>query len=214
MRQVQRICITLLLLAGLTLAGCQQVTQGPTPLPEVSIGVARFTQPMHTWDLLAGYVPDDQAALEDKTLRELDDTFETQLFRQTNRRYESAGASARCLELGMSKEDGSSTALARWIKVGECMGVDFLVVPQVLKWQDRDGGEAGAFHPAAVTMDIFIIDVKRQRATSRFHFEETQESLSNNLMNLSKFVARKGKWISALQLAEEGMRQGIKELGL
>ncbi|UZP67915.1 hypothetical protein N1030_02755 [Desulfovibrio mangrovi] len=214
MKLVQRISITLLLLTGLILGGCQKVTQGPTPLPEVSIGVARFTQPLHTWDLLAGYIPEGQAELEDKILRELDQNFETQLFRMTNRRYVSAGASARCLELDTSKKAGSSTALAKWINVGQCMGVDFLVVPQVLQWQDRDGGEAGTYHPAAVTMDIFIIDVARQRASSRFHFEETQESLANNLMNFSKFVERKGKWISAQQLAEEGMRKGIKELGL
>lgn len=214
MRYVHHICLALLLTVAFVLSGCQQVTQGPTPLPEVSIGVAQFTQPHQTWDLLAGYIPDDQPALKQETLTALDEAFETQLFRMTNRRYVTSGASTRCLEMDVSNSNAGSTALAKWVNVGKCMGVDLLVVPHLLGWQDRDGGEMGTFHPAYVKMDIFLIDVKKERPISRAHFEETQESLANNLMNFDKFVERKGKWITALQLAEEGMKKAIKELGL
>ncbi len=214
MRYVQHICIVLLLIAGMALSGCQQVTQGPAPLPDISVGVAQFTQPMNTWDLLAGYIPEGQPALDAKVLRSLDESFETQLFRMTSRHYTSAGASTRCLEMDVSKSNASSTSLNKWVNVGKCMGVDLLVVPQILAWSDRDGGEMGTYHPAYVKMDFFLIDVKKERPISRVHFEETQESLANNLMNIDKFVERKGKWITALQLAEEGMKKAIKELGL
>lgn len=214
MKYAQHLCIILLLLAGLILSGCQQVTQGPSPLPEVTIGVAQFTQPQHTWDLLAGYIPENQPKLDSDALHALDSTFEDMLFKQTNRRYTSSGASTRCLELDIQNNGGSQNALEKWVNVGKCMNVDMLVVPQILAWTDRDGGEMGTDHPATVIMDIFVIDINKQRSTSRFHFDETQESLSNNLMNFGKFMNRKGKWITAHQLAEEGMRKGIKELGL
>ncbi len=206
--------IVLLILCAVALAGCQKPQQGPTPLPEYTIGVAEFTQPAHKWDLLAGYIPENQPKLDETVLRDLDASFQTLLQQETTREYTSYGASARCLELDMHSSTSSTTALEKWINVGLCMQVDLLLVPQILSWKERDGGEMGAFHPASVAMDIFVIDVRNERALSRFHFEETQESLTNNLMNISKFVERKGKWITPLQLAEEGMRKGIKELGL
>jgi len=64
-------------------------------------------------------------------------------------------------------------------------------------------------------MDFYALRVDvEEPSISRFHFEETQESLSNNLLNVKKWFQRKGQWITAEQLAEEGMRQAITELGL
>jgi hypothetical protein len=58
------------------------------------------------------------------------------------------------------------------------------------------------------------MDVQGQSLVSRYHFEETQQTLADNLLEFSKFVERKGKWITAEDLAREGLYQGIKELGL
>lgn len=206
--------LALAMAAVLTLGACQQITQGPRPLPEQAIGVAQFTQPTHTWDLLAGYIPEGQPKVDEKVLRDLDESFETLLFRQTKRSYISSGASTRCLEMDMRKRNGSTTALETWLDVGRCMKVDLLIVPQILAWKERDGGDMGTFIPSTVTMDIFVIDIVKERVSARYHFEETQENLASNLMNFDKFMERKGKWITARQLAEEGMRTGIKELGL
>ena len=66
----------------------------------------------------------------------------------------------------------------------------------------------------AVTMDMYLVNINQERLISRYHFEETQESLTSNLLDLGKFVERSGKWLSARDLAAEGMRRGVKELGL
>lgn len=214
MKQYSRLLLSLLIVIGGALSGCQKIVQGPEPLPEVKIGVATFSQPTETWQLLAGYIPAGQTKLSGKKLHELDVAFEQLLLRETNRVYTNSGASIRCRELASEKfEEKPGTSLAFWSEVGRCMKVDLLVVPQIIDWQSRSGGEAGTLIPASVTMDTFIIDVRAGRA-HRSHFEETQQSLSENLFTFKKWAARKGKWITAAQLAEEGMRKAITELGL
>ena len=95
------------------------------------------------------------------------------------------------------------------------MKVDILIVPQVVDWTPREGGDIGAFQPAGVNMDFYTVRTNiEEPSISRFHFEETQESLSENLLHIKKWFERKGQWITATQLAQEGMRQAITELGL
>ena len=89
-----------------------------------------------------------------------------------------------------------------------------ILVPQVTEWRELEGSGMGAETPASVTMDFYLIDVKRQQLVGRYHFEETQQNLTDNLLNINKFVNRGGKWVDALTLASEGMRQAVEELGL
>ena len=49
---------------------------------------------------------------------------------------------------------------------------------------------------------------------TRFHFDETQKALTDNLLDLNKFVQRKGEWVEADVLAKEGIEAGLRELGL
>ena len=45
-------------------------------------------------------------------------------------------------------------------------------------------------------------------------FEETQQTLAANILDAKKFVSRNGRWLSAIELAQEGLKKGIAELGL
>ena len=209
--------LMVLLIAALTLTvmGCSKPAQGPEPLPEINIGVAKFTQPTQTWQLLAGYIPDNQHPVEAKVLSDLDISFADQLNTKTNRVFSGSGSNVRCQEITLTKhKETPGTALGFWSNVGLCMNVDYLLVPQLLDMQMRSGGELGTDVPASVKLDFYLLDVKNNRLISRSHFEETQESLSTNILAMNKWLKRKGKWITAQQLAEEGMSEAIQELGL
>jgi hypothetical protein len=95
-----------------------------------------------------------------------------------------------------------------------CLGVDYLLVPQLLYWQERDGSEVAVREPAAVVLDLFLVDVNAGTIAARYHFDEEQLSLTENMLEADKFVKRKGKWITATELAREGISRGVKELGL
>jgi hypothetical protein len=57
------------------------------------------------------------------------------------------------------------------------------------------------------------VDVKGEALAGRFHFDETQRSLTENLLEAGKFVKRGGKWITAAN-CRRGHRKGVEELGL
>ena len=207
----------LLCLAALFLiAGCAQSKQAPALLPPTTMGVAMFTQPTNTGDLLAGYIPSDQFNVSPETLDALDSDFERLLMTETSRTYVTGAPAKQCYEIATAqRSEKPVNALEFWNQVGLCMKVDVLIVPQVIDWTPREGGEIGAFQSAGVNMDFYTVRTNiEEPSVSRFHFEETQESLSENLLNISKWFKRSGKWITAQQLAEEGMRQAITELGL
>ena len=67
--------------------------------------------------------------------------------------------------------------------------------------------------PASVALDFYLIDVKNERMI-RSRYEETQESLIENLLTLQKFADRGGKWVTATRLASDGIEEKLMELGL
>ena len=79
---------------------------------------------------------------------------------------------------------------------------------------ERDGGEAGVVKPAAIVMDMFLINVQSGTLLGRSHYDEIQAPLAANLLESGKFFSRGGKWVLATELAKEGMQKAVKELGL
>jgi hypothetical protein len=184
------------------------------PIPAVKVGLAWFTQPRETADLLAGFLPDDTPLVDAKVLLHLDELFDEVLQDKTTRTYIGGAAYQHCRSASNPAQQGRGTALARWVAVGRCMEVDFLLVPHIMEFRERDGGDLGVMRPAKVLMDIFLVDIRNAQLTGRSHYEETQEALASNLLSAGKFLSRGGKWVNAGALAREGMEKAVKELGL
>lgn len=203
------------LVACLLLLSCASPKKAP-PLPEVNMGVAWFTQPQETADLLAGFLPENTPRVEEKYLGQLDAALDEVLLTQTKRSYVGPGSFPDCKDVRVPGKTASNrvAALHYWVAVGKCMGVDFLLVPQIIDLRERDGSEAGVVTPAGVTMDMFLIDVRNGVLVTRSHFDEVQGALADNLLDAGKFVSRGGKWISAVELAQEGMVKAVEDLGL
>lgn len=206
--------IVLLCLAML-LAACQKPGYSPPVNQDLTLGVAAFTQPIQLEDLLAGYTPEDQETVDPQVLADLDVIFSDVLREKTKRAVIGPDAALRCQKLmSYQREKEPCSALDYWVNVGECLKVDYLLVPMLLAWQEREGSGAGATVPAAVTLDVFVIDIRDKSLLSRGHFEETQAALTDNLLDAGKFISRGAKWVTARELAQEGLVQVVKELGL
>lgn len=205
--------LTILALAA-AFAACSQ----PRPpisesLPNLSLGVAGFSQPRTVNELLAGVAYSEQQQLNDNVLLELDMALQDTLLTESKHSFKPLPEAYAC-QNSVKGRNESLSALDYWLAVGQCLDVDVLMVPQIIFWRERDGGELGAQQPASVTLDMYLININQESLISRYHFEETQESLSSNLLDIDKFVQRSGKWLTARDLAAEGMRRGVKELGL
>ncbi|EMG37664.1 hypothetical protein PCS_01606 [Desulfocurvibacter africanus PCS] len=210
-----RLRIVLLLLGASLTAACG--TGAPAlERPEGStLAVAGFTNPQNTWELLAGCLPEQCVLVEERVLNKLDLAFEEAL-RDEDVTFISQPTVSGCREV-VSREPQAQqrmAALRYWLQVGKCIPADYLLVPQLVFYHERRGGDWGAEEPASVIMDFFLLDVGNGTILRRYRFEETQQPLSENLLDVDKFVSRGGKWISVEELTQEGIEQAIKELGL
>lgn len=175
--------------------------------------VAPFTVPATDADLLAGYLPSEHNVPEVVPVH-LDAALSEDLAgaKQTVVPFQTAAACARSAPRG--NESGRLATIRYWQNVGKCAGADFVVVPQIIDWAERVGSEVGATRPASVNLSLTLIDTRTGALLKKFHFEETQQTLSSNILEAKKFVARNGRWLSAIELAQEGLRKGLTELGL
>lgn len=195
------------------LAACAQPQRGPALPPSATVGVAGFICPQHDWELMAGVLPEEKARVDASILAGLD----AQLAERMTARggvFASAASVGACEETVIAtKERRRQETVEYWRQVGTCLGVDYILVPYVTGWQQRDGGEYGVKVPASVTLDLYLVQVATGQVL-RAHFEEEQQGLTENLLNGKRFVKRKGRWITPEELAAEGIAEAMKELGL
>lgn len=196
------------------LAGCQKAPeQQRLIMPDLVVAVAPFTQPTQTTELLSGFIPEDQQKISEQTLAQLDDLFRGKLDRSKHPYVFLSDADIR----GDMARDarGRRSALVTWAERAREAGADMIIVPQIITLQERVGGKAGVVSAAAVNEDFYLIDA-RDPATlvMRTHFAEEQKPLASDLTKIGAFFRRGGSWITAQELAAEGMDKAVEEFGL
>jgi hypothetical protein len=95
-------------------------------------------------------------------------------------------------------------------RVGEELGVDGIVAGYVYRYRDRQGYEYGVERPASVAFDIHLLRVKDGKFVWKGVFDKTQTSLMENVLDVVSFIKGHGKWLTAEQLAEEGVDNIVK----
>lgn len=81
----------------------------------------------------------------------------------------------------------------------------------IYKFTERKGGNLAVDKPASVGLHIHLIE-KNNVFKRVYVFEETQQALSQNVLNIRKFLRRRAKWLTVSELAEEGIYTGIQRL--
>jgi PBP1b-binding outer membrane lipoprotein LpoB len=99
-----------------------------------------------------------------------------------------------------------------YMKTGQALNADGVLAGYVYQFKDRDGSDYSVNQPASVTFHLDMIQVKGGQVVWSGHFNETQRSLSEDLFQLGNFIRRKGRWISAEDLAVYGLEQILKTL--
>ncbi len=202
-------------LAGvLLLEGCAPKQPALFQDQDRVLAVASFEQPKQNWELLAGY-PAAQKVLEEEILQELDLLLEHNLQERGHQQFLKPEKVLECKrQITREYERTKLSALQFWNKVGNCLKADFLLIPHLFQWRERQGKEWGVQAPARVHFDLYLLDIRRQELVDRYKFDQEQQALSQNLLQLRRFFQRGGKWITARQLADEGIEQALQELGL
>lgn len=85
------------------------------------------------------------------------------------------------------------------------------LIVNVSRFRERIGNNRSVSSPAAATFDYKLINSTSGAILCSGVFEETQQALSENLFNFSKVSRRGFKWITAEQLAQEGLSDKFSE---
>lgn len=202
------------LLGVVLLAACAPKISMPSIPENARMAVAAPVLPQADWELLAGVLPEEKVVM-----RPEDQTALIQiLMEEAAKRPRPVIASqvvAGCSErlLAQTTNGQRLNAVRYWQEVGRCAEADFVLVPFVLFWEDRIGGEWGVERPAHIIVDLYVVETATG-AVRRFHYEEEQRGLVENLFLAQKFARRQGRWLTALELAREAVAQGFRALGI
>lgn len=77
----------------------------------------------------------------------------------------------------------------------------------IFRYDERVGGNLGVDRPAGVGFHMHLMENNALKRT--FIFDEDQQSLTENLFNMGKFFRRGAKWVTAEELSQDAIAQGL-----
>lgn len=96
-------------------------------------------------------------------------------------------------------------------KVGTELEADGIILGYVYRFRERKGFSLSVEKPASVAFEIHLIRVGDGAIVWRGIFDKTQTSLMENLLQIASFLKEGGKWVTAKELAAEGMDEVLKD---
>lgn len=97
-----------------------------------------------------------------------------------------------------------------YMETGRILSADAILYGYVYRFRKRNGSEYSADMPASVGFDMDLVRVKDGRLLWSGHFNETQQSLTEDLFQLGTFIKHRGRWITADDLAVYGLEKVLQ----
>jgi hypothetical protein len=82
----------------------------------------------------------------------------------------------------------------------------------VNKYRERVGFEYSAQTPAAVAFTLSFVDEHSGQIVWTAKYAREQKALTENVFDLPNFIANKGRWVRAHDIAQEGVNAAIANL--
>jgi len=98
--------------------------------------------------------------------------------------------------------------------VGMTLEADAVLVGEVYRWQDRVGTDYGIEKPASVAFDLSLVRSSDGGILWRSNYDKTQKSLMEDLLDLDTYVRSGGRWLTAEELADFGIKRLVSDMPL
>ncbi len=95
------------------------------------------------------------------------------------------------------------------ITICQQVGGEAVLLVTLNRYRDRQGNEYSVAQPASVAFDYKLLEAGSGRTLCAGVFDETQRSLSENILDFARFSKRGFKWITGEALAREGMENRL-----
>ncbi|MCW5892453.1 MAG: hypothetical protein KIT14_18195 [bacterium] len=90
-------------------------------------------------------------------------------------------------------------------RVARELDVPFAVIGAITRYVQREGPALGATSPATVWYQAVLVNADDATVLERATFEHTQQPLSQNLLDLPKFIEAGGQWVTREQMLAESL---------
>ncbi len=92
-------------------------------------------------------------------------------------------------------------------RIGAAKGSDVVLAGYLYAFEERLGSNYGVERPAKVAFELVLIQADTGQLLWQSRHVERQAPLSSNLMAFGQFIERKGRWISAREMAQNAMEK-------
>ena len=96
--------------------------------------------------------------------------------------------------------------------IGREVKADAVLLGFIYCYRERSGTAYASSAPAALAFCLHLVDPSSGKVLWSLRYADEQVPLSNNLLDLSAYIKRKGKFISVAQMAEEAAAQIVLQL--
>lgn len=143
------------------------------------------------------------------------DRLTQELFNRLNRldRFELISPSqARGVYSALVDSQSSANELEILKRIGKAFAADGVLAGYLYRWRERVGRDYAVRTPASVAYDLYLIRPSDGSVLWKGVFDVTQKSLSENLLEMDTFLEGGGKWMTADELADTGLKRLFKKL--
>jgi hypothetical protein len=97
-------------------------------------------------------------------------------------------------------------------KAAERKGADVALCTYIYAFRNRVGTAYGVESPTMVSFEMNLVSATTGRIVWQRDFTETQTTLNENLLKLGKFLQRKGRWVTAEEMAAKAIEDLLSSL--
>jgi TolB-like protein len=101
---------------------------------------------------------------------------------------------------------------ANALALGKKVAADGVLFGSVNKYRERVGFEYSAQTPAAVAFTLSFLDLHSGQVVWSAKYAREQKALTENVFDLPNFIANKGRWVRAHDIAQEGVQASLTNL--
>jgi len=98
------------------------------------------------------------------------------------------------------------------VRLAGKLGARFVVLGALVRFRQREGSALGVTSPASVAYQVALVRAADQAILGTDRFDYTQQSLSENLLDLPRFLKAGGRWMSREEILEGALEETAHRL--
>ncbi len=92
------------------------------------------------------------------------------------------------------------------------LGAEYVAAGVLDSYKERKGTARAIYSPASVSFRVYIIHAPTESIVFEGVFSETQQALSENILQAPSFFKRGARWLTAAELSREGIRRVLADI--